>query len=106
MRIDLDGTGVDVKLVLPGPIDTEIWDQPGNAPVLFDIEKVSAHDCAVEIADAMEDDGFEYYVPPVIPGGIDMKQLIVDKAEHCDRYLADMAAFTAAFLPGGDDSST
>jgi hypothetical protein len=95
-----------VKLVLPGPIATEIWDQPGSEDPLFNVTKVSALDCARGIADAMEDDGFEYYVPPVIPGGIDMKQLIVDKAEHCDRYLADMAAFTAAFLPGGDDSST
>ena len=36
MCLDLDGTGVEVKLVLPGPIDTEIWDQPGNEPALFD----------------------------------------------------------------------
>ncbi len=30
MAADLVGTGVSVRLVLPGPIDTEIWDQPGN----------------------------------------------------------------------------
>jgi short-subunit dehydrogenase len=100
IRIDLEGTGVAVKLVLPGPIESEIWDQPGNAPVLFEVEKVSARECAVGIADAMEDGGFEYYVPPVIPGGLDVKQMIVDKTAHCDRYLAEMAAFTASLLPG------
>ena len=30
LAMDLDGTGVRVKLILPGAIDTEIWDQPGN----------------------------------------------------------------------------
>src|SRR6188474_357514 len=30
MAIDLYGTGVGVKLLLPGSIETEIWDQPGN----------------------------------------------------------------------------
>ena len=29
---DLVGTGVAVRLVLPGSIDTEIWDQPDNDP--------------------------------------------------------------------------
>src|SRR3954454_19547650 len=46
LRIDLEGTGVDVKLILPGPIDTEIWDQPGNEDALFEIEKVPAAECA------------------------------------------------------------
>ena len=36
MAIDLDGTGVAVKLILPGAIDTEIWDQPDNDPPLYD----------------------------------------------------------------------
>ncbi len=71
--------GVDVKLVLPGPIDTEIWDQPDNVPALMDIDKVPAAECAAGIADAIEDDGFEYYVPPVFPGGIDAKEIAVGK---------------------------
>ena len=45
LRIDLEGTGVAVKLVLPGPIATEIWDQPGNEDPLFEIDKVPAADC-------------------------------------------------------------
>ena len=96
LRIDLEGTGVDVKLVLPGPIATEIWDQPGNEDALFEIEKVPAIECATEIADAIAADGFEYYTPPIFPGGLDAKQMVVDKTANCDQYLAGMGAFAAA----------
>jgi short-subunit dehydrogenase len=96
LRIDLEGTGVDVKLVLPGPIATEIWDQPGNVDALFEIEKVPAIECATEIAEAIAADGFEYYTPPVFPGGLDAKQMVVDKTANCDQYLAGMGAFAAA----------
>jgi short-subunit dehydrogenase len=94
MYLDLGGSGVDIKLVMPGPIDTEIWDIPGNEPALMDIEKVPAADCAAGIADALADDGFEYYVPPVYPGGIGAKDLAIGKVTDCDGYLsgfADMA---------------
>ena len=100
MVLDLAGTGVEVKLVLPGPIATEIWDQPDNEPALMDVEKVPAAECAAGIADALEDGGFEYYVPPVFPGGVDAKAIAVGKAEHCDQYLHGMAEY-ARSLRGG-----
>ena len=50
MFIDLWQTGVAVKLVLPGPIDTEVWDQPGNVPALFDVEKVPAAEATAAVA--------------------------------------------------------
>jgi short-subunit dehydrogenase len=93
MVLDLAGTPVEVKLVLPGPIATEIWDQPDNVPALIDIDKVPAADCAAGIADAIAGDGFEYYIPPVFPGGIDAKAIAVGKTEHCDQYLRGMADF-------------
>ena len=76
-----------MKLVLPGPIATEIWDQPDNVPALIDVDKVPAAECAAGIADAIEDDGFEYYIPPVFPGGIDAKAIAVGKTQNCDQYL-------------------
>lgn len=97
MRIDLEGTGVDVKLILPGPIATEIWDQPGNVPALFEIDKVSAHDCAIDIANAMEHPtGFEFYAPAIFPGGMDAKAMVIDKYTNCDQYVNGMAAFAAS----------
>jgi short-subunit dehydrogenase len=93
MLLDLAGTPVEVKLVLPGPIETEIWDQPDNVPALIDVDKVPAAECAAGIADAIEDDGFEYYIPPVFPGGIDAKAIAVGKTEHCDQYLRGMGEF-------------
>ena len=93
MCIDLGGTGVEVKLVLPGPIATEIWDQPENEPALFDVVKVTAEDCAAGIADAIEDDGFEYFVPPVFPGSVDAKAMVVGKSQNCDQYVKGMADF-------------
>jgi short-subunit dehydrogenase len=96
MYLDLAGTGVAVKLVLPGPIETEIWDQPDNEPALFDIDKVPAEECAAGIADALAGDGFEYYVPPIFPGGIDAKEIAVGKTQNCDQYLQGMADFARA----------
>ena len=46
MAVDLHGTGVEVKLVLPGPIDTEIWDQPGNDPAAYQGPFVPAAEAA------------------------------------------------------------
>jgi short-subunit dehydrogenase len=95
MAVDLGGTGVDVKLVLPGPIATEIWDQPDNEPAMFEIDKVPAAECAAGIADALASDGFEYFVPPIFPGGMDAKSMAVDKTKDCDAYvnmMRDVAA--------------
>ena len=100
MYIDLGGTGVAVKLVLPGPIATEIWDQPGNDPSPFEVDKVPADECAAGIADALAGDGFEYYVPPVFPGGIDPKELAVGKTQNADDYMRGMAAFAQSLREG------
>ncbi len=69
MAVDLHGTGVEVKLVLPGSIDTEIWDQPGNEPAGYQGPFVPAADAAQSVIDAIEGDGFEYYAPPEMPTG-------------------------------------
>ena len=93
-RLDLDATGVKVKLVLPGPIDTEIWEQqPGELPGIYDGPFVSAADCAADIVTAMEDpDGFEYYTPEEVPGGFRQKDLVVGKTQDCDGFLTGMSS--------------
>ncbi len=96
-RIDLDGTGVKVKLVLPGPIATEIWElQPGELPGMYEGPFVTASDCAADIVRAIEDpDGFEYYTPDEVPGGWCQKDLIVGKSQDCDQFLTGMAQMAA-----------
>jgi short-subunit dehydrogenase len=83
--IDLDRSGVAVKLVLPGAIDTEIWDQPDNDPPLYDGPKEPPEQIAVGIADAIDSEHFEHYLP-------DMKAVVEYKTTDIDGYLLGMRA--------------
>lgn len=97
MAIDLHGTGVEVKLALPGPIETEIWDVPGNDPALYEGPFVPAADCAASIADAMESDGFEHYVPPEFPGGTGlMRDMVTGKTANVDGFIDVMGQMAVA----------
>ena len=88
IAIDLRGTGVEVKLALPGPIDTEIWDLPGNDPALYAGPFVPAADCAASIVDAIEGDGFEFFVPPEFPGGLGSQHdMVTGKTNDVDAFV-------------------
>jgi short-subunit dehydrogenase len=87
MQLDLWDTGVDVRLVLPGAIDTEIWDQPGNDPPLYDGPLEPATTVAAGIAAAIEGDRFEHYLP-------DMKPIVEMKTADIDAFLAGVIAFS------------
>jgi NAD(P)-dependent dehydrogenase (short-subunit alcohol dehydrogenase family) len=72
--MDLADTPIEVKLIQPGAIDTEIWiQQPGELPGLQGAEFLSATDCAAGIIDALETDGFEFYVPADLKAHVDFK---------------------------------
>jgi short-subunit dehydrogenase len=91
MEIDLAGTGVHVKLVLPGPIATEIWGTPeGDIEPLYQGPFVSAEDCAVGIVAALETDGFEHYVPEAIPGSYVQHEFVVEKTKDPDAFVRQM----------------
>ncbi len=85
MAIDLADAPVDVKLVIPGPIDTEIWSKHGDEPAAYDGPLVPAGDCARDILEAIEGEGFEYYVP-------DMKEVAVGKTRDADAFIRGSAA--------------
>ena len=96
MAVDLHGTGVEVKLVLPGPIDTEIWDQPGNDPAAYQGPFIPAADAAASIVEAIEGDGFEYYAPPAFPGGVGMQHdIVVHKSNDPGAFVAMMGSMGA-----------
>jgi short-subunit dehydrogenase len=85
LAMDLDGSGVTVKLILPGAIDTEIWDQPDNDPPLYDGPKDPPSGIAQGIADAIDSDTFEHYLP-------DMKAVIEMKTSDIDGFMRGMRA--------------
>jgi short-subunit dehydrogenase len=88
MAVDLHGTGVRVQLIEPGPVDTEIWDQPGSEEPLYQGPKVPADDVADGIVAALGSDRFEHYVP-------DMKAVVDAKNADLDAYIAGAAAMAA-----------
>jgi short-subunit dehydrogenase len=92
MAVDLFGTGVEVKLVLPGPIDTEIWDQPGNDAAHYEGPFVPASDAAQSIVEAIEGDGFEWYAPPEFPGGGPQHAIVVGKSNDPGAFVAAMGS--------------
>jgi short-subunit dehydrogenase len=84
MAIDLWDTGVDVRLVQPGPIDTEIWDHPGSDDPVYDGPKFPPEDVAAGIVAAIGGDRFETYVP-------DLGAIVEGKTADVDGYLAGVA---------------
>ena len=84
MAVDLYGTGVSVKLIEPGPVDTEIWDQPGSEAPLYQGPKVPADAVAEGILDALDSARFEHYVP-------DMKAVVDAKNADLDAFIAGAA---------------
>jgi short-subunit dehydrogenase len=84
LAIDLYGTGVKVKLIQPGPIDTEIWDLPENEDPLYDGPKVPPEEVADGIVAALSDDKIEHYLP-------DMSAVVDMKTKDLDGFLAGVA---------------
>ncbi len=83
MALDLDGSGVSVKLILPGAVDTEIWDQPDNDAPLYDGPKEPPESIAGAIVDAIDSEHFEHYLP-------DMKSVIEFKTADIDAFMLGM----------------
>jgi short-subunit dehydrogenase len=80
LAIDLDGSGVEVRLIEPGPIDTDIWDRPGEDAAVFvpDLQPPSL--VADGIIAAIEGEQFEHYLP-------DLKSVVTWKESDIDAYI-------------------
>lgn len=81
LALDLWDTGVKVKLIVPGPVDTEIWEHPDAEPSSYSGPKVPVTDVATGIADAIDSDAFEHYLP-------DMRAIVEFKTARIDDFLA------------------
>jgi short-subunit dehydrogenase len=84
MAIDLHGTPIAVRLIQPGPIDTDIWDRPGEEHAVYDGPKEPPGIVAEGIVAAMQGDRFEHYVP-------DLKAFVDFKQSDIDSYLTSVA---------------
>ncbi|MET0804856.1 MAG: SDR family NAD(P)-dependent oxidoreductase [Acidimicrobiales bacterium] len=93
MALDLWDTPIEVRLIQPGPIDTEIWDQPGNDAALYDGPLEPPSVVAEGIVAAIEGTAFEHYLP-------DLKGVVEFKTSDIDTFLAGSAE---AMRPKGDD---
>jgi short-subunit dehydrogenase len=89
MAIDLHGSGVAVRLIQPGPIDTDIWDRPGEPPAAIDVPKEPPELVARGIVDAIAGDRFEHYIP-------DLKAVVDYKQSDIDGYIAMTASMLAS----------
>jgi short-subunit dehydrogenase len=87
LAAELLGTGVSVRLVLPGAIDTEIWDQPDNDPPAYDGPLAPPDEVAAGIVACVGSDRFEHYIP-------DMKAIVEMKDKDFDGFIAGMRAMS------------
>jgi short-subunit dehydrogenase len=77
LNVDLWDTPIEIRLINPGAIETEIWYTPGEDQPLYDGEKESAESVAEGIVAAIEGKKFEHYLPDMKPV-VDMKQADID----------------------------
>jgi NAD(P)-dependent dehydrogenase (short-subunit alcohol dehydrogenase family) len=84
LAIDLDGTGVMVRLIQPGPIDTDIWDRPGEDPAIYDGPLEPPELVADGIVAAILGDSFEHYLP-------DLKSVVTWKDSDIDGFIRGSA---------------
>jgi short-subunit dehydrogenase len=89
LAIDLHGTGIDVRLIQPGPIDTDIWDRPGEEHADYDGPLEPPEDVAEGIISALAGDRFEHYLP-------DLKWVVDAKQSNIDSFLEGVARMAKA----------
>jgi short-subunit dehydrogenase len=81
MNVDLWDTPIEIRLINPGAIDTEIWDLPGEDAPIYEGEKEPPNIIAGGIVDAIEGEKFEHYLP-------DMKPFVDAKQADIDSFMA------------------
>jgi short-subunit dehydrogenase len=91
MAVDLHDTPISVKLIEPGPVDTEIWDHPGSEEPLYQGPKVAADVVADGIIAALGSERFEHY----LPGQMALEKIVDAKNADLDAYIAGAAGMAS-----------
>ena len=87
MAVDLWETDVDVLVVYPGLIDTELFDIPDNDPVATDMEPLPVSDLVAGVFDALDRGTHQVYVPDWF------QDIAAGKAANVDGFLAGTAQY-------------
>ena len=87
MAVDLYDTPISVKLIEPGPVDTEIWDHPGSEEPLYQGPKVAADVVADGIIAALGSGRFEHF----LPGQMALEKIVDAKNADLDAFIAGAA---------------
>jgi short-subunit dehydrogenase len=89
LALDLWKTGLRIKLITPGAVDTEIWDRPEAEAAAYKGPMAPPRDVAVDIAEAIESDTFEHFVPDEsLESGHTLADIVGHKTADVDAYLA------------------
>jgi NAD(P)-dependent dehydrogenase (short-subunit alcohol dehydrogenase family) len=89
MSVDLAGTGVEVHVVNPGVIDTDLFHLPDNEPSLSDLDALPASDMAAAMLAQLESGGFEMFYPAWLG------DVAAAKPANIDAFLAGSADWVA-----------
>jgi NAD(P)-dependent dehydrogenase (short-subunit alcohol dehydrogenase family) len=87
MAVDLWDTGVRMHVVNPGIIDTELFGLPDNDPLIAEIEALPPQVVADAIAEQLDSDTFEIYVPDWFSA------IAAEKAKNVGQFLGGTADF-------------
>ncbi|MGB2757446.1 MAG: SDR family NAD(P)-dependent oxidoreductase [Acidimicrobiia bacterium] len=73
--IELVDTPVQVKLIQPGAVESEIWDaRSGEVSGMIGAEFISSAECARGIIEALGEPGVEHYVPKDLINIVEMRR--------------------------------
>src|ERR1700694_1591123 len=73
IALDLWNSGVDIRLINPGPIDTEFWHDPMHAVEPYDGPMVPVEEAVDTLLEALADGRFECYIPTELESAVQWK---------------------------------
>jgi len=87
MAVDLWDTGINVTVVYPGVVDTELFTLPDNDPFTAGVEAISVDEAVRGIMDGIAAGAMSIYVPQYFA------ELASGKAQNVEGFLAGAAEF-------------
>jgi short-subunit dehydrogenase len=92
LAVELWDTPVEVHVVNPGVIDTELFDLPDNDPLMADIERLPASAISDAVLAQLDSGEFEVYVPAWFG------DIVAGKAANLPGYLAGSAQWRRSVM--------